>query len=220
MIKNYGADAVRLFILSDSPPEKDVQWSDQGMIASYKYIQKFWILHKKIVLKSQEQKNEPQVFSKTIEEFTNQIINKINVSLNKFSYNVIVANLHEIYTFFNKTLEEETLNENLLVNYTKVLTVMLPITPHLAYECLEEITEEKHYIWPEINNKYLESNQCKIVIQINGKKRGLILIEKDIKESVLIEKIKKIKEIQKFIEEEKIIKTIFIKNKLINLILK
>ncbi|MDA9083720.1 leucine--tRNA ligase, partial [Candidatus Pelagibacter sp.] len=116
MIKNYGADAVRLFILSDSPPEKDVQWSDQGMIASYKYIQKFWILHKKIVLKSQEQKNEPQVFSKTIEEFTNQIINKINVSLNKFSYNVIVANLHEIYTFFNKTLEEETLNENLLVN--------------------------------------------------------------------------------------------------------
>ena len=220
MIKNYGADAVRLFILSDSPPEKDVQWSDQGMIASYKFIQKFWILHKKIVLKSQEQKNEPQVFSKAIEEFTNQIINKINVSLNKFSYNVIVANLHEIYTFFNKTLEEETLNENLLVNYTKVLTIMLPITPHLAYECLEEITDEKHYIWPEINNKYLESNQCKIVIQINGKKRGLILTEKNIKESVLIEKIKKIKEIQKFIEEEKIIKTIFIKNKLINLILK
>ena len=55
MIKNYGADAVRLFILSDSPPEKDVQWSDQGMIASYKFIQKFWILHKKIVFKSQQQ---------------------------------------------------------------------------------------------------------------------------------------------------------------------
>ena len=48
MIKNYGADAVRLFILSDSPPEKDVQWSEQGMIASYKFIQKFWSLHKKI----------------------------------------------------------------------------------------------------------------------------------------------------------------------------
>ena len=47
-IKNYGADSVRLFILSDSPPEKDVQWSDQGMVSSYKFIQKFWILHKKI----------------------------------------------------------------------------------------------------------------------------------------------------------------------------
>ena len=48
MITDYGADAVRLFILSDSPPEKDVQWSDQGMIASYKFIQKFWNYHKYI----------------------------------------------------------------------------------------------------------------------------------------------------------------------------
>ena len=220
MIKNYGADAVRLFILSDSPPEKDVQWSDQGMIASYKFIQKFWVLHKKIALRSQQQKNEPQIFSGSIEEFTNQIINKINISLNKFSYNVIIANLHEIYTFFNKTLEEETLHENLVSNYIKILTIMLPITPHLANECLEEITTNKNYFWPEINDKYLQSNQCKIVIQINGKKRGLILMEKNIKESDLIEKVKKTKELQKFIEEKIIIKTIFIKDKLINLILK
>ena len=46
-IKNFGADAVRLFILSDSPPEKDVQWSDQGMNASYKFVQKFWLLQSK-----------------------------------------------------------------------------------------------------------------------------------------------------------------------------
>ena len=97
---------------------------------------------------------------------------------------------------------------------------MLPITPHFANECLEEIVSEKHYFWPEINNKYLESSKCKIVIQINGKKRGLILMEKNIKESDLIEEIKKIKEIQKFIKEKIIIKTIFIKDKLINLILK
>ena len=48
IINNYGADAVRLFILSDSPPEKDVQWSEQGMVASYKFLQKLWILHNKI----------------------------------------------------------------------------------------------------------------------------------------------------------------------------
>ena len=48
MINNYGADAVRLFILSDSPPEKDVQWSDQGMSASYKFIHKFWLTHQNI----------------------------------------------------------------------------------------------------------------------------------------------------------------------------
>ncbi|MDC0520103.1 leucine--tRNA ligase [Candidatus Pelagibacter ubique] len=220
MIKDYGADAVRLFILSDSPPEKDVQWSDQGMIASYKFIQKFWILHKKIALSSQQQKKGDQGFNESIEEFTNQTINKINVSLNKFSYNVIIANLHEIYTFFNKILEVKSFNENLIPNYIKILTMMLPITPHLASECLEEITTNKNYLWPEIKDKYLQSNQCKIVIQINGKKRGLILMEKNIKESDLIEEVKKTKELQRFIEEKIIIKTIFIKDKLINLILK
>ena len=220
MIKDYGADAVRLFILSDSPPEKDVQWSDQGMIASYKFIQKFWILHKKIVLSSQQQQKEAQIFSESIEEFTNQTINKINVSLNKFSYNVIIANLHEIYTFFNKILEGKSFNKNLMANYIKILTIMLPITPHLASECLEEITTNKNYLWPEIKDKYLQSNLCKIVIQINGKKRGLILMKKNIKESDLIEEVKKTKELQRFIEEKIIIKTIFIKDKLINLILK
>ncbi|MDB2693785.1 leucine--tRNA ligase, partial [Candidatus Pelagibacter bacterium] len=220
MIKDYGADAVRLFILSDSPPEKDVQWSDQGMIASYKFIQKFWILHKKIALSSQQQKKGDQGFNESIEEFTNQTINKINVSLNKFSYNVIIANLHEIYTFFNKILEGKSFNKNLMANYIKILTIMLPITPHLASECLEEITTNKNYSWPEIKDKYLQSNLCKIVIQINGKKRGLILMKKNIKESDLIEEVKKTKELQRFIEEKIIIKTIFIKDKLINLILK
>ena len=97
---------------------------------------------------------------------------------------------------------------------------MLPIAPHFASECLSEISTDKNYLWPKINDKYLVDNQRKIVIQINGKKRGLILMEKDIKESDLIEKIKKTKELEKFIQEKIIIKTIFIKDKLINLILK
>ena len=220
MIQNYGADAVRLFILSDSPPERDVQWSDQGMVASYKFMQKFWMLHKKIVFKSQQPNKETQIFSEPIEEFTNQTINKINLSLNKFSYNVIIANLHEIYAFFNKMIEEKIFFENLTDNYIKILTIMLPITPHLANECLDEIAINKNYFWPKVEDKYLQSKQSNIVVQINGKKRGLILTEKNIKEAELINEIKKTKELKKFIVEKTIIKTIFIKDKLINLILK
>ena len=220
MIQSYGADAVRLFILSDSPPERDVQWSDQGMVASYKFIQKFWMLHKKIVFKSQQPNKETQIFSEPIEEFTNQIINKINLSLNKFSYNVIIANLHEIYAFYNKIIEEKIFFKNLIDNYVKILTIMLPIAPHLANECLEEISINKNYFWPKVEDKYLQSKQSNIVVQINGKKRGLILTDKNINEAELINEIKKTKELKKFIVEKTIIKTIFIKDKLINLILK
>ena len=221
MIKDYGADAVRLFILSDSPPEKDVQWSEQGMVASYKFIQKFWVLHKKIVQKLKLlDENNTSLFNEDIEKFTNQMLNKVNLSLNKFSYNVIVANLHEIYNFFNKTLNVDIKNKNLISNYVKILTIMIPITPHLASECLNEISDNKNYNWPTINDKYLHNKIFDIVVQINGKKRGLISTDKSIGEKNLIEEIKKTKELQKFLIGADIIKSIFIKDKLINLITK
>ena len=220
IIKNYGADAVRLLILPDSPPEKDVQWSEQGMVASYKFIQKFWNLHKTIELKIRtKQGSDVQFFSDSIEEFTNQIINKVNLSLEKFSYNVIVANLHEIYNFFNKITEDSKMYKNLSNNYIKVLTLMLPIVPHLASECLSELSNNESS-WPETDNKYLKIKKYNIVIQINGKKRSLITTEESLEEKNLVEKIKKSKELQKFFDGKNIIKTIFIKDKLINLIIK
>ena len=221
MIKNYGADAVRLFILSDSPPEKDVQWSEQGMVASYKFIQKFWTLHKRIVQKLPSlKKNDALLFDDVVEEFTNQMLNKINLSLNKFSYNVIIANLHEIYNFFNKTLSADLESKNLIENYEKILTVMIPIVPHLATECLNEVFGSKTYTWPTINNKYLNNKIFDIVVQINGKKRGLISAKKSFEEKNLIEEIKQTKELNKFLIGSSIVKSIFIKDKLINLITK
>ena len=97
---------------------------------------------------------------------------------------------------------------------------MLPITPHLANECLSEITKDKKFYWPEINKKYLEKNKYNIVIQINGKKRGLISIENNISKDDLIEKIKRDNQINKFLNGKNVTKSIYIENKLINLIIK
>ena len=216
IIKNYGADAARLFILSDSPPEKDVLWSEEGIIASYKFIQKFWTLHQKIklTLKEKDQEN----FSEPLEEFTSKTINRVNLSLEKFSYNVIIANLHEIYNFFNKMIVAKKNYQNLLDNYKKILKIMLPIIPHITSECLSEVSDDKNLKWPEINKKYLDTREHTIVIQINGKKRGLISTENNINEKNLIKQIENTNKIQKFLINKKIIKSIFIKNKLINLI--
>ena len=107
IIQNYGADAVRLFILSDSPPEKDVQWSNQGMVASYKFIQKLWLLHQKIKEKINLKINSDKE-SNELSKFTNQLINKVTKNLEKFNYNVIVANFYETYNFMNKKLDQLT----------------------------------------------------------------------------------------------------------------
>ena len=85
MVDTYGADSVRFFILSDSPPERDIQWSDDGMLTSFKFIQKIWSLNDKIFEIS---KLKPDKDNNQIDFFTNQIINRANQSLEKFRYNV------------------------------------------------------------------------------------------------------------------------------------
>ena len=221
IINSFGADAVRLFILSDSPPEKDVQWSEQGMVASYKFIQKFSTLHEKIkAIYIVEKNTKLGILDESLEEFTNQMISKVNINLEKFRYNVIIANLHEIYNFFIKRIQDKIYSRNMMSNYTKILTIMMPIIPHLASEFLSQIDSNKNWIWPEVDMKYLKTEKNLIVIQINGKKRGIIDSEKNIGEKDLIEKIKKKKELQKFFENKKIFKSIFIRDKLINLIVK
>ena len=97
---------------------------------------------------------------------------------------------------------------------------MLPIVPHLASECLSEISNEKNFTWPKINQKYLQTKKQNIVVQINGKKRDLISNDNDLLEKDLIRTIMKKVELKKYFENKVVIKTIFIKDKLINLILK
>jgi len=216
IIKNYGADAVRLFILSDSPPEKDIQWSEQGMVASYKFIQKFWLLHKKIMVKIAL--NEKHEDSKSLIRFTNTLIDKVTKNLERFHYNVIIANFHEAYNFLNKEIEKPINNFELVENYKKILCLLQPVTPHFALECLEDVDIKSPSVWPLANFKLIEKESFNVVVQIGGKKRALLLCESDTTEEQLIKKIKEDDSINKFIKNKKIKKSIYIKNKLINLI--
>ena len=217
MIESYGADAVRFFILSDSPPEKDIQWSDSGMASSFKYIQKFWHLHEKIseILKKKETKPNQE-----IDFFINQAIKKIDYALKNFRYNVIIAVFHEVYTFFNKLTDNKLNYANLKENYRKTLILMMPIIPHLTNECLESINENGEKIWPDVDNKFIKSDKCNIVVQINGKKRLVLLVEKNSEEKKILEKIKNDKSVDKYFSGKKLFKTIYIKDKIINLIIK
>jgi len=217
MINVYGADAVRFFILSDSPPEKDIQWSDSGMASSFKYIQKFWQLNEKI---SKIIENEKKEKDEEIDFFVNQAINKINYALENFRYNVIIAVFHELYSFFNKLSESKLNYSNLKNNYRKILIVMMPVIPHIINECLEKIKEKEDVMWPKVDKKFIHSDKCNIVVQINGKKRSLLSVEKNLEEKIIMEKIHNDKSLDKYFLEKKILKTIYIKDKIINLIIK
>ena len=119
IINHYGADSVRLFILSDSPPEKDVQWSEEGIIASFKFIQKLWSLNNRI--KEEINKNHKKDISTELTKYTNKFIKKISDNLENFHYNIIVANLHEMHSFINKEISKGYQKKTILENYEKIL---------------------------------------------------------------------------------------------------
>ena len=137
IIESYGADSVRLFIISDSPPEKDVQWSEQGMNASYKFIQKLWDLHIKIKSKIDEKHSSDTDLE--ITKFTHLLVDKIKYNLDKFNYNVIVANMYETYNFLIKKINMPLNGEKLKENYIKILSAFSPVIPHFTSECFEDI---------------------------------------------------------------------------------
>ena len=217
IINSYGADSVRLFILSDSPPEKDVQWSEEGIAASHKFIQKLWTLHLKIM--EEIEKNHPKDESEEFIKFTNKFIKKISHNLESFSYNKIVANLHEMHFFLVKEINKGYQRKTILENYKKVLITMNPILPHLSNECLEIIKEYNGITWPSYDEKQLEENSSLIVVQINGKKRGVINTNPNVTEKEIMKLIYKDEKISKYLKDSRIKKQIYIKNKLINIII-
>ncbi len=217
IIKIYGADAVRLFILSDSPPEKDIQWSDTGINSSFKFLQKMWLLNEKICL---NEKKYVQ-FDESLEKFTNQIINKINKDLDKFGFNVVIASIHKIYTYYNQQINRDDWGSNFYQNYINILKVINPIIPHFSNECLEKLKQQTNNIkWPDLDETYLKEDTFNIVTQVNGKKRKVFSFDKSMDKETLIRNIKKDEQILKYIENKEIIKTIYVENKLINFIIK
>jgi len=216
IINDYGADSVRLFILSDSPPEKDVQWSDEGIKSAYKFIQKLWVLNQKFI--EEIDKNHPSNLDSDLEKVTNKFIKEITQNIENFSYNKIIANLHEVYSALNKIILNKIEKQKLIENYKKILIAINPVLPHFSSECIEMLNIKEKISWPEVDEIFLIEDNIKYIIQINGKTRKVIETKKDISEDTLITKIKEDNKLNAFLNDRNIQKKIFIPNKLINLI--
>ena len=186
------------------------------MLASFKFIQKLWTLNSKVLdkIKNSHKENEGENLIK----FTNQLIHKITQNLEKFHYNVIVANLYEMYNFLIKEIDKPIKKKVLIENYRKILILLNPFIPHFSNECLSAIDE--HQInWPRVSKEDLIENEINFVVQINGKKRGILKLKRDMIEREILETIKLNQEIEKFINNQEIKKSIFVPNRLINIII-
>ena len=215
MINQYGADAVRLFILSDSPPEKDIQWSDTGVASANKFLQKLWnlnfsVLNRKKTISNTRLESE---FTKKIDVF----VNKIDTSINNFRFNVSIALFHQLYSLFKESIQTNIDKNILEENLIKFMKLLIPFSPHLAFECLNLLNCKNIYQWPKVDLRINE--KINLAVQINGKTRDIVKINKDATEEEVRKLAQNSLKAKKYIIGFEIKKIIFVKNRIINYII-
>ena len=159
--------------------------------------------------------NEKDFIKKVI---TLDEVDKVTNNLTKFTYNKIIANLHEAYSFLVKQINVKYSKKTLTKNYEKMLIAMMPIIPHFSSECLNLINT-KTVSWPMYNKDLIQEEITNIVVQINGKKRGLIKTKPNISENDLFNIVSKDEKITKYFDQKTVKKRIYIKGKIINIII-
>ena len=228
IIKSYGADAARWVMLSDSPPEKDINWSESGIQGSWKICQKIWvIINSNKQYLSLANYKENMKLSDSAEELMyliNQNLAAITKGIEKFQMNVAIAKIYEIVNGLAKFQVKERNDDIVLCHTLKILIrIIEPMVPHLAEECWALINTNQSITfepWPDVNLAYIERNDVTIVIQINGKRRAEINTRKNTPEEMIMNKIRSIKNINDALSDKNILKSIYVPNKVLNIVLK
>ncbi|MDG2416545.1 MAG: leucine--tRNA ligase [Pelagibacterales bacterium] len=225
IINTYGADTARWFMLSDSPPGRDINWSESGIKGAWKFINKIWtiIVNNKNLFEKEIKTTDKK--TKKVEELkkiTHQNLKNVTLSIEAFQMNVAVAKIYELSNYISSfrpdnNEEEKALKESIVI----LIRILEPMTPHLAEECWSNIRGDgllSGKPWPMYDTKYLEDDMTQIVIQVNGKKRAIIEVENNANQDQVIEKLKNIKVSQIPSNLSDTRKIIFVKNKILNIV--
>ena len=216
IIKLYGADTARWFMLSDSPPDRDLQWTDTGIAASFKFINKLYEFIERF--KSYSSKTSSDL--NTIEDLK-LIINQVSENIENFQFNKSVAKIYEFVNILNGSLVNKKLSQKDLEWSLKKLSIILqPFVPHISEE-----------IWSQLGNTDLCINEAwqkesvkkkvniKIAVQINGKTKEIVEIEENISKENILKLVKENEKIKKNISGKNIKREIYVPGKIINLVI-
>ena len=229
IIKIYGADTVRIFVLFTAPVEKDLEWSDEGIEGSNRFIKRIWkITEENISCIRDEYEFDFEDLSNKNKEFLikiNKTIDKVNYDLDRMQFNTAIASMMELLNHAYKYKEDNNADQKLFGFFVYVFIILLnPLIPHLSNELWSKSNfKEKdiNKLWIKPDKNILMKDIIKVVIQINGKTRGVVEFEnQDINEKIIKKRVEEIESINKYLKDKEILKSIYIENKILNLIIK
>lgn len=224
ILENYGADSSRMLVLSDTPPEKDSEWTTEGIEGCWKYINRLWKLGLSFAEENDLEKLKSLKITKTNDLLVenHKAIKDVTSFMENMEYNRAIARIRE----FSNAIEKFTTSDDqdsaikylAIVNLVKMIA---PLTPHLSEELNGILKQDKMLdiaTWPVFEEEMTIDSEVTIVIQINGKLRGEIKVRKD-EDKAIVEKLAKEQEnVKKHLESE-IKKVIVVPNKLVNFVI-
>jgi leucyl-tRNA synthetase len=223
IIKEYGADTARWFVLSDSPPDRDIFWSESGVEAAGKFIKKIWktIIHLHSLSKNQETKNNDA--SKELKIKSHKTLFKVSKDLDSLSFNKAIASLYSYVGDITKITQSDRIHTETLKETIHFLIIMLnPITPHLAEEAWKQTSGNKNMLcdesWPKHNETLVKEKEIVIPVQINGKKRSEILVSVDLEKDKIEKLALELPEVKAIIKDSKVKKIIVVPGRIINIV--
>ena len=226
LIKEFGSDSVRMFSMFAAPPNQSLEWSNEGLKGSFKFLNKLWSLvqlfkQQEIVEGDSKESHEDLVVK------LNQTIKKVSNDFEtRESFNTAISSIMELINFVPEDFLKNKINNEkycLLKQVINSCLLMLnPITPHICHELWDQINETKieDNLWPSFDKSFLETSEIEFVIQVNGKLRGSILVDVKKEKDEIISAAKNNENVKKFLSNKKLIKVIFVEKKLINFVVK
>ena len=228
IIKTYGADTARLFILFASPPEKELEWSDQGVQGSYRFLNRVWrIVKKNIEASKTDRKSKLDEVDRELQRVIHRTVKKVTIDIERFNLNTAISATMELvnanHKYYDDKNEVEVNSEILAEANEKLLLTLAPFAPHITEELWKMTgkTESVHRAnWPVFDEKLAKAEEIALIVQVNGKVRDKITVSADIGEEEMKEVALSSERLRQFTKGKEIVKVIVIPKKLVNVIVR
>ena len=227
IVGKYGADTARLFILFAAPPEKDLEWSDQGVEGSYRFLKRVWAITGKYQDFTKENKGKLSEDETALRRRLHQTISKVTEDLDgKFAFNTAISSIMELVNEMYRFAEShDAIEENLAHELLRNLLILLaPFVPHITEELWQGLGEKEKSVheasWPACDASALVVDEVELGVQVNGKVRAAITVPVAMSREEIGEKAKELPEVKKFTEGKKIVKVIVVPKRIVNIVVK
>lgn len=230
ILKVYGADTARWFMLSDSPPERDVEWTESGIEGANRFVQRIWkLVSEAVEIIAQEPKSAEEADASTTDvlKVIHRTTHQIGKDIAELRFNRAVAQIYEMTNAITRFMPQVAASADgtkittLRLGVEHLVQLIAPMMPHLAETCWQALGKEElvcNAPWPVADSQYLTDDTVTLPVQVNGKKRGEITVPKDAERELIEQETLSLNAVTRILDGKPPKKLIIVPNRIVNVV--